>query len=50
MPDEAVTTQDTDRARAAYPADTYVRLQRVKARYDPANLFCANQNIPPQMT
>lgn len=47
MPDEAVTTQATDRARAVYPADTYVRLQRVKGRYDPGNLFRGNLNIAP---
>ena len=47
MPDEAVTTRETDRARAAYPADTYIRLQRVKARYDPGNLFRGNLNIVP---
>jgi hypothetical protein len=48
MADEAVTTQATDRARAVYPADTYIRLQRVKARYDPANLFRGNLNIVPE--
>ena len=47
MPDEAVTTRATDRARAAYPADTYIRLQQVKARYDPGNLFRGNLNILP---
>ncbi len=37
-------------ARAAYPADTYIRLQRVKARYDPDNLFRGNLNILPAET
>jgi len=46
MPDD-VTTRATDRARAAYPADTYIRLQRMKARYDPRNLFRGNLNIVP---
>ena len=35
------------RIRAAYPGRTWDRLAAVKARYDPANLFRLNQNIPP---
>lgn len=34
--------------RAAYPGATWDRLQEIKARYDPANLFRLNQNIPPK--
>jgi FAD/FMN-containing dehydrogenase len=37
----------TDRARAVYPARTYARLQAIKARYDPENLFRGNLNIVP---
>jgi hypothetical protein len=37
-----------ERVRDAYPGGTYERLARVKARYDPTNLFRLNQNIPPQ--
>jgi len=37
-----------ERVRAAYPGSTWDRLREVKARYDPANLFHVNQNIPPQ--
>lgn len=37
-----------DRVRAAYPGDTWDRLRRVKAKYDPDNLFRVNQNIQPQ--
>lgn len=35
------------RVRAAYPGQTWDRLRAIKARYDPDNLFCLNQNIPP---
>jgi FAD/FMN-containing dehydrogenase len=35
------------RIRAAYPGTTWDRLREIKARYDPANLFHLNQNIPP---
>ena len=34
------------RVRAAYPGSTWDRLSRIKARYDPTNLFRLNQNIP----
>jgi FAD/FMN-containing dehydrogenase len=32
---------------AAYPGETYTRLARIKASYDPDNLFHQNLNIPP---
>jgi FAD/FMN-containing dehydrogenase len=35
------------RIRQAYPGRTWDRLAQIKARYDPANLFRLNQNIPP---
>jgi hypothetical protein len=35
------------RVRAAYPGSSWERLQQIKARYDPNNLFRLNQNIPP---
>ena len=34
--------------RAAYPGSTWERLRKVKAKYDPDNLFRLNQNIPPK--
>lgn len=36
-----------ERIKAAYPGQTWDRLRTIKARYDPDNLFCLNQNIPP---
>jgi FAD/FMN-containing dehydrogenase len=39
-----------DRIREAYPGGTYERLARVKATYDPANLFRRNQNVEPAAT
>jgi hypothetical protein len=35
------------RVREAYPGSTWDRLVAIKRRYDPANLFRLNQNIPP---
>jgi len=33
--------------RAAYGEDTYRRLQDIKARYDPDNVFLVHHNVPP---
>ena len=38
-----------DRVKATY-RDHYPRLASVKAKYDPSNLFCVNQNIKPAAT
>jgi FAD/FMN-containing dehydrogenase len=42
-----VNDEGPERVRAAYPGRTYERLTQVKRRYDPANLFRLNQNVPP---
>lgn len=39
--------EGSDRVKAAYPPATWERLRRIKAKYDPTNLFRRNQNIPP---
>jgi FAD/FMN-containing dehydrogenase len=38
--------EGADRVRASY-GDNYERLRRIKAKYDPNNLFRVNQNIAP---
>jgi len=35
------------RIREAYPGETWDRLREIKRRYDPANLFRLNHNVPP---
>ena len=37
----------SDRIEAAYPGETLARLRRIKATYDPTNLFRNNDNITP---
>jgi FAD/FMN-containing dehydrogenase len=39
--------EGVDRIRSAYPHGAYESLSAIKRRYDPANLFRLNQNIPP---
>jgi FAD/FMN-containing dehydrogenase len=38
--------EGADRVRASYGSN-YERLAKIKARYDPGNLFRVNQNIAP---
>lgn len=52
QPDDAayvgfLTDDGEARIRATYPGATWDRLRRVKATYDPTNLFRLNQNISP---
>ncbi|MET0326391.1 MAG: BBE domain-containing protein, partial [Ilumatobacteraceae bacterium] len=39
-----------DNVREVYAPDTYRRLQQVKDRYDPSNMFRFNQNVMPSAT
>jgi FAD/FMN-containing dehydrogenase len=39
--------EGTSLVRDAFGAKTYARLQHVKRRYDPDNVFCMNQNVLP---
>jgi hypothetical protein len=36
-----------DRVRRSYGVEKYKRLQDLKRKYDPTNMFRLNQNIPP---
>jgi FAD/FMN-containing dehydrogenase len=42
-----LSDEGEERVRAAYPDATWERLAKVKAEYDPTNLFHHNQNVPP---
>jgi FAD/FMN-containing dehydrogenase len=36
-----------ERVRAAFGAERFERLRKLKSRFDPANVLCRNQNVPP---
>ncbi|HET7738085.1 MAG TPA: BBE domain-containing protein, partial [Tepidiformaceae bacterium] len=42
-----VDVEGEERIRETYGDETYARLARVKAQYDPENVFSQNQNIKP---
>jgi FAD/FMN-containing dehydrogenase len=42
-----LSAEGEDRVKAAYGAEKFARLQALKDRYDPTNLFHLNQNVPP---
>ena len=39
--------EGAERVVASFGAEGYARLQALKDRYDPGNLFRSNQNVPP---
>ena len=39
--------EGVDRVKAAYGPEKFGKLQALKAKWDPTNLFRHNQNIPP---
>ena len=39
--------EGVNRVESAYGPDKFAKLQELKGKWDPTNLFCHNQNIPP---
>jgi FAD/FMN-containing dehydrogenase len=42
-----ISEADATATKRAYSGETFGRLQAIKAKYDPDNVFHVNQNIPP---
>jgi FAD/FMN-containing dehydrogenase len=42
-----LSAEGSERVRAAYGPEKFARLQGLKDRYDPENVFHRNQNVPP---
>jgi FAD/FMN-containing dehydrogenase len=50
-PPNFISSDDrADRLRRSYGDEKYERLVALKDKYDPANVFALNQNIPPSIT
>jgi FAD/FMN-containing dehydrogenase len=42
-----IAADEADRVRSAHGPENYRRLRELKSKYDPANVFHNNPNVPP---